>query len=90
MTEILDLPLTTREHIGMTIRSYLKEVLVLVWKTEDVKQIPLLNDWAWKYPVFYALVTHEVMLGDIDSYGWISDFDVQYATSLISDAIRNL
>jgi len=91
LNAVLDLHLDYNDAGQNTVRAYLTELLLAVWRDRDcfIGKRPFGNS-GWEYELYTPLVKAGFVTGVLDADGGLDTFDRRAADTLISDAIKAL
>lgn len=83
-----NIPMQDNDAKAKTIGEYLKKLLVTLWDEEDnfSGKRPFGNS-GWKYEVYTALISANVVDGKLDEYGYVDAIDYHTANSTVQKII---
>lgn len=91
LAEVLDCPLEDNDAGADTIRGYLIALLATLWvEGEGFGGKRPFGNSGWEYELYYPLVKHGFIPGQIHEEGWLEDVDKDAGYALIEQAIQYL
>lgn len=75
----------------LTIKDYLKELLLELWKEgEGFSGKRPFGNSGWEYDIYAALAKNKLIKGDIDSDGYVTDYDFKEADKIMLKVIAEI
>lgn len=91
-SEILKLKLTGDDFEGVTIKWYLQELLMTLWRDgESFSGKRPFGNSGWEYDLYIPLINAELVKGKLDEYGYVEEFtdeEIKKANQIIFDCIE--
>jgi hypothetical protein len=89
--QILALPMGDNDANATTIGDYFARLAERAWVEEEgfSGKRPFGNS-GWQHEVYHALVTHKVITGEIDEYGYVEDYDGHAADQILKEVLQFL
>ncbi|MDE2467956.1 MAG: hypothetical protein KGL35_04255, partial [Bradyrhizobium sp.] len=89
LTDALDLKFDSDAGDGLTIRGYLRELLLTLWSEEEgfSGKRPFGNS-GWQSDLYAPLVRAGLISGSFDEDGWLDEYDREDGRKIVDQLIR--